>query len=95
MTFASISVYIHQRNILVFIKIDCMPKIQDITKQYNTDRETIANAYKAVVGKALTARVATIKDEERALIEPTMKLAGIGKPSADEPKVFKATEVGF
>lgn len=71
-----------------------MPKIQDLATQYTTDKETIAKAYKTVIGKALPARAATIKDEERALIEPTLKSAKIGKPT-EEPKVFKATEVGF
>ncbi len=72
-----------------------MPKISEILLKYSIDRETLAKSYKVVIGKALGARVANLKDEERALIEPTFELAHIGKPKKDEGKVFKAEEVAF
>lgn len=73
-----------------------MPKIKELLEQYGIDRETIAWAYKAVIGKTLTSRTTQIKDEERAQIEPTLSLAKIGKPKKSETtKVFKADEVSF
>jgi len=73
-----------------------MPKIKDILEQYSIERETLARSYKAVIGKTLTARATQIKDEERALIEPTFSLAHIGKAKkSDEAKVFKTEEVSF
>ncbi len=79
-----------------------MPKISDILTQYNTDRETLSNAYKALTGKSLSSRSVQIKDEERAQLEPTFKSWNkTTKKSAskddtkDENKVFKAEEVSF
>lgn len=73
-----------------------MPKISDILEKYSITRETLANSYKAVIGKALGARIANIKEEEWKLIEPTFEAAHIGKPKkSDWSMVFKAEEVWF
>jgi hypothetical protein len=72
-----------------------MSKITEILSQHSIDRETLAKAYKSVIGKALPARAATIKDDELAQIIPTFAPAGIGKQKKEEPKVFKAEELAF
>lgn len=73
-----------------------MPKIKELLEQYGIEREKLAAAYKAVIGKTLLARATQIKDEERAQIEPSLSLAKIGKPKKSETtKVFKAEEVSF
>jgi hypothetical protein len=71
-----------------------MPKINDILEKYSITRETLAKSYKLVIGKALGARIANLKDEEWSQIQPTFEAAHIGKPKKSETsKVFKAEEV--